>query len=70
MWVEELKPYHLTTHPADTVDPLLNDPRRRCLSDETLSPLKRQRTSGYSDLYPDPYETPTRPRPQLLRQEV
>ncbi|KAH8659756.1 hypothetical protein BGZ61DRAFT_465072 [Ilyonectria robusta] len=69
-WLDEVEASPVTTHPVDTtltVDPLLNNAHRRRLSDEMSSPSKRPRTSEYPDSYPDPDETPTRPRPQLLR---
>ncbi|KAH6982503.1 hypothetical protein EDB80DRAFT_255054 [Ilyonectria destructans] len=71
-WVDEVETSPVTTHPVVTtltVDPLLNNAHRRRLSDEMSSPSKRPRTNEYSDSYPDPDETPTRPRPQLVRHD-
>ncbi|KAF1730696.1 hypothetical protein CRV24_008766 [Beauveria bassiana] len=60
-WIDEVTTTQLAAV-AIPSDPLPNNACR--LSDEMSSPSKRQRTSGQTDAYTDPDETPTRSGPQ------
>ncbi|TWU70369.1 hypothetical protein ED733_000025 [Metarhizium rileyi] len=60
-WIDEVTSTQLAAV-AIPSDPLPNNACRP--SDEMPGPSKRQRTSGQTDAYTDPDETPTRPGPQ------